>query len=195
MENNIVNSDIVFKKLEENDLTELEIFCLKCKELGYHNNSSFQTIKLSLMKMPYGQYFIGYDNHKKLIFNLSGVHVINEINLNSYRTLFRGASLPEYTLGKLGLASSYQFTKILNLQIDFILNYNNSAEFYITTNKEKSETNAKSHRLDSIYGPKAEKLGLITKINDEFDYMNTKQTLWKVNVEKYKEWINQRIVD
>ncbi len=47
---------IVFRKLQDEDLDDLKIFCEACRTLGYYNNDSFKSIKLDQMKMPYGQY-------------------------------------------------------------------------------------------------------------------------------------------
>jgi hypothetical protein len=172
------------RALTEKDYSELQIFCDKCSDLGYENNSSFEKIKLDKMHWPYGQYFIATDGEN--IFSFAGVHLISELNLNAYRCLFRGAGLSGYSTGKTGLRASYQFIEILNLQIDFVLNHNPNAEFYITTNH--SQEKGKSEKMNDIWCPRAEKQGIIELVNDNFVYNYTLQSLWKINVSRYKQW-------
>jgi len=182
-----MHSKIIFKPLED-ELNLLSDFCNRCKELGYYNNQSFEAIKLSEMKMPHGQYFIGLDLDKNIIINLCGVHHIPDINNNAYRVFYRGVGLPGYHTGRGGIKGSLQLMISLNMQVDFILEKNPTAEFYFTTNAEKSSTNAKSHSMDTVMAPKMQKIGLCTKIQDNFYYMYTTQTLWRLNVDTYKQW-------
>lgn len=179
---------IIFRKLQDSDLNDLKYFCIQCKNLGYYNNDSFESIKLDQMKMPYGQYFIGYDTEKNCIFNLCGVHKIVEINENAYRVFFRGATLPGYTTGKSGYKSSFQLMEILNMQIDFILEKNPAAEFYFTTNIEKSIVNGKSQKMNNLMAPRVARNGIFDVVNENFDYMHVKQKLWRINVPAYKDW-------
>ena len=180
---------LTFRKLEESDYPALQEFCNKCKSLDYHNNDSFKSIKLDQMNMPYGQYFIGYDNDKNIIFNLCGGHQMQELNNNAYRVFFRRASLPGYTTGKLGIKSSFQLVEVLNMQIDFILEINPNAEFYFTTNLKSSATNGKSQRMNDLMTPRVARTGIFDLISEDFEYMYTSQRLWRVNVLKYKAWL------
>jgi hypothetical protein len=175
---------LIFRTLENSDLPELKIFCDTCKKLGYYNNGSFESIKLDQMKMPYGKFFIGLDNNK--IFTIAGVHRFEELGLNSYRALFRGAVLPGYVTGRGMLKDSWQFIETLNQQIDFILLTNPNAEFYLTSNK--MQDSGKSSKIDQFFNPRAERAGLMTLVDDNFYYMHTAQRLWKINVENYKRW-------
>jgi hypothetical protein len=179
---------IVFRKLQDEDLDDLKIFCEACSTLGYYNNDSFKSIKLDKMKMPYGQYFIGYDLEKKIIFNLCGVHQMTELSQDAYRVFFRGATLPGYGTGKTGYKSSFQLMEILNLQIDFILENNPAAEFYFTTNRDHLPSNGKSQRMDAVMAPRVARNGIFDIVEEDFVYMNTRQKLWRVNVSKYKDW-------
>lgn len=179
---------LTFRKLEETDLDALQQFCNTCSDLKYYNNSSFNSLKLDQMKMPYGQYFIGYDEDKNIIFNICGVHQMFEINDHAYRVFFRGASLPGYTTGKLGIKSSFQLVEILNMQIDFILKHEPNAEFYFTTNLKRSETNGKSQRMDELMTPRVARTGIFNIISEDFEYMYTRQRLWRVNIPAYKKW-------
>lgn len=172
---------ITFKQLETSDYNQLQVFLDTCNRLGYENNKSVESIKLDKMSMPYGQFFIGLDNDK--IFTFAGVHVMEP---HKYRCLFRGAGLPGYSTGLSGLRASYQFIYILNNQIDFILEYDPLAEFYVTTNI--AQDNGKSGRMNALWLPKATKQGIFELVDDNFHYNHTFQRLWRLNVDRYKEY-------
>jgi hypothetical protein len=177
---------IIFKKLEDPDLDKLKVFCAACEKLGYVNNSNFQNIKLNQMHMPYGQFFVGIDTEKDIIFTIGGVHQMFEINQHAWRCVFRGATLPGYTTGVTGTRACYPLIYILNLQIDFILSHDANAKFYITTNH--SQEKGKSARMNNVYFPKMEKQGVISLEDNGFIYNHTLQRLWKINVDAYKKW-------
>lgn len=178
--------NLEFRLLQESDYPALEIFCNKCKDLGLVNNSSFQAIKLDKMKMPYGQYFIGYDYRTQEIWNLAGVHQLPEISPNAWRCLFRGAQLPGYAmqsmLSKNMLKTSYQMTFVLHWQIEFIKMRYPNAEFYTSTNNLKNENvPVKSQVLDQRVNPLLQKQGIFEKIYDDFLLYNTSQSIWRVH--------------
>ena len=175
-----------FRKLEESDIPALQEFCNRCRELGYTNNQSFETIKLDKMKLPYGQFFIGIDNNK--IFTIAGVHQLPEVNRHAWRCLFRGAQLPGYTpawsmdIFKSGI----HFSQLLYRQIRLIQELDSNAEFYISTNV-KSDTGAKSSRLNDIMMPRIAKMGIWDLHLADFMLYNVPQNLWKINVTVYME--------
>lgn len=179
---------LIFRTLKDSDLGSLLQFCEACKKLEYHNNKSLSAIKLDQMQMPHGQYFIGYDTEKDIIFSLCGIHRMNEFKENSYRAFYRGATLPGYTTGKSGSKSSYQLMIILNMQIDFILAQNKNAEFYFTTNIQTLKSNGKSQRMNSVMAPRVSRNGIFDLVDESFIYMHTLQKLWHVNVNAYKNW-------
>lgn len=192
-----------FRKLEDSDLPCLEKFCNTCKDLGYENNSNFKAIKLDQMKMPYGQYFIGYDHEKKIIWNLAGVHQLPEINHNGWRCLFRGLQLPGYsminTLSKNLFKSCYQISYILPMQMQFIKNKYSDAKFYMTSNNKKNEKySGKSQRLDSIIMPSMERYGSFKRIYDDIELFYTRQSVWEINEDIYylrrKEFIGDDLI-
>ena len=172
---------ITFKKLEDSDHASLQDFLDSCRQLGYENNTSFESIKLDTMIMPHGQFFIGLDNNT--IFTFAGIHVMEP---HKYRCLFRGAGLPRYSTGLTGLRASYQFIYLLDMQIDFILEHDPLAEFYITTNH--NQENGKSSRMNDVWCPRAAKQGIMSLEDENFLYNYTLQRLWKINVSLYKQW-------
>jgi hypothetical protein len=177
---------LLFRKLEDNDLELLRIFCQSCKDLGYANNASVEAMKIPQMIIPYGCFFIGIDEKNNIIFNVAGIHKMPEINDNAYRALFRGAVLPGYVTNKGLLKGSWQFMVTLNQQIDFIRLIHPNAEFYLTSNKKQDH--GKSSKIDRFFNPRAERAGIINLVDNDFYYMHTEQRLWKINVDEYKKW-------
>ena len=186
--------DFSFRLLEPTDLGILQDFCNACKKLGYKNNESFASIKLDKMTMPFGRFFIGYDNRHKKIFTLAGIHKLDEVNDRAWRCLFRGATLPGYTMSN-GLSKNffqtmYQFKFILPLQIEYIKNRFINPEFYITTVNAKNNTDdaGKSKRMSVVAAKTMAKKNIIEKVKDDIILYYTNQTLWKINLTNfYKE--------
>lgn len=179
---------LTFRKLADSDIDQLAIFCDKCKQLGYANNASFEAMKLAEMSMPYGQFFIGVDEESGAIFNVAGIHKFPEINDHAYRALFRGAVLPGYITGRGLLKSSWQFTVTLKQQINFIQSLDPDAEFYLTSNKTQNK--GKSSKIDQFFNPRAERIGIMNLVDDNFHYMHTEQRLWMINVKNYRDWLS-----
>jgi hypothetical protein len=183
-------SYLEFRLLQESDYPALQIFCDYFKSKDIVNNSSFQSIKLDKIKMPYGQYFIGYDYNKNLIWNLAGVHRLSEIGDHAWRCLFRGAQLPGYNmydgLTKDFFKSGYQISYVLDMQMKFILNYDPQAEFYTSTNNPDNPIHfSRSQYLDQIAMPMLEQRGAFTRIHKDFELYNTRQSIWRVNKNNY----------
>ena len=42
----------LYRELFDSDIDRLKVFCDTCSELNYHNNVSFESIKLDKMTMP-----------------------------------------------------------------------------------------------------------------------------------------------
>lgn len=179
-----MEDNLIFKKLSNQDYDLLKTFCEHCEKLGYENNKSFKEMKIELMNWPYGQYF--FAAHNNTIFSVAGVHILPEVNSNAYRCLFRGAGLPGFHTGRSGLRSSYQFIYLLNMQIDFVQSTNPNAEFYLTTNLDGDK--GKSKKMNDIFCPKLAKYGIVELVDDNFYLNYTTQSLWKINVSKYKEF-------
>lgn len=181
-----------FRLLTESDYPDLQIFCDYFKSKGIVNNDSFKSIKLDKIQMPYGQYFIGYDHNKKLIWNLAGVHKLPEIGEHAYRCLFRGAQLPGYGMYS-GLTrdffkSGFQLSYVLDMQMRFILEHDPLAEFYTSTNNPKNPVHfSRSQYLDQVAMPAVEKRGAVTRIHADFELYNTRQSIWHVNRDSYYE--------
>lgn len=180
---------LTFRTLEETDHNALQKFCDECSLLGYENNSSFKNIKLEQMNMPFGKFFIGLDEDK--IFNLAGVHHLPEVAPNAWRCLFRGAQLPGYSisnhLSKNIFLLGYQLSYILPLQMQFISKQFPDAEFYMSSNSpsNKIDTAGKSIRMDQLMRNTLLRSGVITEYASDFELYYTKQSIWKIDQERY----------
>lgn len=179
------------KLLEEADYPKLLDFCKSCETFGWINNSSFENLKIEKMKMPYGQFFIGYDHQADKIWNIAGIHHLPEISPNAYRCLFRGAQLPGYSVTgsftKNIFLTGYQLLYFLDLQMRFIKECNPYAEFYMTTNNQDNEkdTAGKSKRMDLVMSKTLYLTGVLDRVLENFLLFNVKQTIWRVNEAEY----------
>lgn len=185
-------TNLEIRLLQDNDLEKLQIFCDKCKSLGWYNNESFSAIKLDKMSMPYGQFFIGYDHDNNSIWNLAGVHQFSELGNNAWRCLFRGAQLPGYSLSNAFTKDVYKngfhLSYFLPLQIKFIQSLFPDSEFYMTSNdKTNKDFFASSQKLDSVIMPYLSKRGIFTRTHQHFMLYGTSQSVWKVNIDSYFE--------
>lgn len=169
--------------LTDQDISNLETFCLTCKSLGLENNKDSAAIKLDKMTMPYGQYFIGYDTDNDCIWNLAGVHILPEVGNNTWRVLFRGAQLPGYALGtgKDFLRISCHWRYFLPLQIEYIQAGYPDAKFVVTTNVLNSNA-GKSDRLDKTVMPLLLDRGIVSLHQENIELFNTKQNVWLIDV-------------
>ena len=179
---------IIFKKLESSDLDKLKIFCADCEKLGYFNNSNFTNIKLDQMRMPHGQFFVGIDTEKDIIFSLAGVHQLSEINQHAWRCLFRGAQLPRYTpIWSMDIFKSVlHLNQFLYMQIKFVQEIDPNAEFYLSTNIN-ANSGSKSSRMNEKIMPRIVKQGICELFLENFMLYNVPQNLWKINVPKYMQ--------
>ena len=182
--------DLEIRLLEVDDYLKLEEFCNTCKALGWHNNESFAAIKLSSMSMPYGQFFIGYDKSKDIIWNLAGVHQFPEVGNNAWRCLFRGAQLPGYSLTnsftKDVYKNGFHLSYFLPIQMNFISSKYPGSEFYMSSNNLSNKKHfAKSQKLDSVIMPMLAKRGIFTRTHENFMLYGTSQSIWKVNPDAY----------
>lgn len=184
--------ELELRLLQESDHAKLLDFCNSCKELGWYNNESFQAIKLDKMSMPYGQFFIGYDHSKDIIWNLAGVHKFPEVGEDAWRCLFRGAQLPGYSLSgfltKDVYKNGYHLSYLLPMQIEFIRALHPTSKFYMSSNNLTNKTQfAKSQKLDSVIMPYLAKRGIFTRTHKDFILYGASQSVWQVNIDKYYE--------
>lgn len=184
--------NLEIRLLTDDDRLELDKFLAICKNLGLENNKDAQSIKLTQMKMPYGQYFIGWDHNTNSVWNIAGVHRLSEISNDTWRVLFRGAQLPGYALGvgKDFLRISYHWRYFLPLQIKFVKEKYPNANFVISTNIKNSAA-GKSDQLNNKIMPLLNNRGIVSLLKDNIDLFHTKQNIWMINDQKLIQVLTQ----
>jgi hypothetical protein len=173
--------NLIARELLESDTPRLIEFCKECEKLGWENNKDLQSIKLDKMKMPYGKFFVAVDGDK--IVSIAGIHKFPEVNDNSYRCLFRGAQLPGYSPAfSMNLFNSgLHYAYFLYMQIMLI--DDPDAEFYITTNIDKSK-GGESSRMNNVIMPRQARLGVWELVDTKVIY-GVEQNVWRINVPEY----------
>lgn len=174
--------NLEIRLLTEADYPALDEFCSTCANLGLENNKDRQAIKLDRMSMPYGQYFIGWDNNTNRIWNIAGVHYLPEVENGVWRVLFRGAQLPGYALGsgKDFLRISHHWRYFLPLQIQFIQQVFPDAKFVVSTNIENSSA-GRSDQLDKKVMPLLLDRGIVSLLRGNVELFNTRQNVWLIH--------------
>lgn len=165
--------------LQDKHLDMLQVFCNKCKELGYQNNQSFQAMKLLWCKSQ-GEYFCAVKDNE--IVAVAGCHPLPEVSPNAWRIMFRGCELPmQDTFTGLGKGDWNSITQ--REMIPKFIEYCPTDELYITTNTYHEHSNGKAARNHKLMGLLARQ-GILDKHGEMMLYY-TKQTVWKLNIEEY----------
>ena len=175
-----MNQNLLYiQEIDQVDSHLLDKFFLECKRLGYNNNISLDTIRLSFVKEKLGNIWCILKNNN--IVGMAGCHLLTS---KSFRILFRGCELPGQDI-KQGLSrahfNSMCFRELIPIQLNWIENCGyDKNDVYLSVN-----LNNKNHRAMEIL----ETQGFLTK---EHDYksnlilFDTPQTLWKFNTLKYE---------
>lgn len=160
-------------------LPKLEVFCNTCKQLGYVNNSSFQSMKLDWCR-EVGEYWCAVDNNK--IVAVAGCHPLPEVSNNAWRILFRGCELPFIDNFK-GLGKAQWNSLTFREFVPIFVNRLATKDLYITTNIDHDHSNGKAtrnHRTMTLMS----KQKILDNCGEIMLYY-TKQNLWKLNKLEY----------
>lgn len=165
--------------IQDKHLDMLQVFCDKCKELGYENNSSLHAMKLLWCKTQ-GEYWCAVND--KEIIAVAGCHPLPEVGPNAWRIMFRGCELPgNDTFKGLGKGDWNSITQ--REFIPLMIKHIHSNELYITTNTTHEHSNGKASRNHRLMGLLA-KQGILDNCGDLVLYY-TEQTLWRLNIAEY----------
>lgn len=167
--------------------TDLEKFCLECKELGYHNNNSINSMRLYWCLDQGGQFYLTYLNNK--LIGLSGCHPLTDVDKSTYRILFRGIELPEYrnvfkVMSKTHM-SSIPFYYHVPLEIIWAQK-NNAKHIVVTTNWNNPDgitSMNKSHRVFQGLN----KQGIVNCLVEKVSLFGVEQSVWDLNLDRYFE--------
>lgn len=164
---------------------DLEEFCLKCRNLNYHNNNSFDSMRLHWCLNRGGQFYLTYlDN---TLIGLSGCHPLTDVGKDVYRVLFRGIELPEYRnvfkiMSKTHM-SAIPFYYHVPLEIKWA-QQNNAKHIVVTTNWSNPDgitSMNKSHRVFQGLN----KQGIVDCMEEKISLFGVDQSVWEINLEKY----------
>ena len=170
-------------KLNIKDEILVEEFCKECDLLNFKNNSSLEKMKWHF-GLENGGWFAAMFENK--IYSLAGYH---KFDINSYRVLFRGAQLPGHNptiVSKNIFSVMVHWTYLLHEQIKEIMLKDQNAKIYISTNVEENVDAPTSHRLSKSMAPLLAKRGLLNLEKKDIILYNTRQHLWRLNVEQYQ---------
>jgi len=162
-----------------NDVDELVLFCKKCKDLGYKNNSTLKEMRWEKTK-DWGEYWGAWQNNTLIA--VAGAHPLPEVDSNAIRVLFRGCQLYSPHLGiSPSHMNSVPFRDILPYQIEKYRDY----DLYITTNitRDNSGKMQRSHRAMKLLSKKK----IVDLHIKEATIYNTNQSVWKLNKDNYFE--------
>lgn len=168
-------------------LEDLKEFCNRCKNLNYKNNESLESMRLEWCLKNNGQFFLTYSENQ--LISISGCHPLPQIGNDTFRILFRGATLQEYQ-NPLGILNKYHMTAItfyshVPFQIDWGVSKGYS-KFCITTNwsnPDGIESMYHSHRVFKYL----EKQKLVECVFEKINLYSTEQAVWKLNIDRYFE--------
>lgn len=167
------------KPIMPNLYDKLEIFCNKCEQLQYNNNSSFKRMKLEWCKSV-GEFWCAIKNDE--IIAVAGCHPFPEISTNAWRILFRGCELPKKDNFK-GLGKGNWNSITQREFVPIMIEWCPSDQLFITTNIYNEHSNGKAQRNHKIM-----KLLARQKILTHYSNImlnNCFQSVWQLNINEY----------
>lgn len=163
----------------------IEQFCCECDRLGFKNNNSLLSLKLTsdvdLISPPV--YWAIVDDNNSII-SLSGCH---EFDHGILRCLFRSATIKRQNLVK-SLSKTHMtslpFSILLPLQIHWGLQQG-FKEFVITTSNTDEDQSGKMMRTHRVMQLLCRQK-IVDFIKNDIIF-HSSQTLWKINLSKYQQ--------
>lgn len=166
--------------IDETLYDKLQIFCNECNKLGYKNNASFEAMKLEWCK-NWGEFFCIVIDNK--IVSVSGCHPLPEVDNTAWRIFFRSCVLPK----SLPFKGLHKGTNIkTRLYINKFIEYCPTNELYITTNVQNNEYKHILRYHRSLELESKQKNAHIKQVG-QMKLYETDQTIWKLNIERFKE--------
>ena len=169
------------RQIDNTYLHNVLSFSSDCYRMGFMNNKSLIAMKWDWC-LENGAWFGTMENDS--IISMSGCHQFKD----GYRALFRGAQIKTKPINCLNRyqMQSYCVADQLPLQIK----YAEGAPIYITTNVS-NDASGRMNRIHKSFVQIA-KGGMVDYIGDE-EIFYTKQSVWKLNEEKYFEIRNRYV--
>ena len=163
------------------DISALQIYCDKCRDFGWINNSSLERLNIDMMTENQGAYFGIYENNE--IVSIAGIYKFHELYPDDWRMFYRSATLPNKARNK-GL---HRGTGLRGrLYINAFLEYTHNGSLYFTTNIKVSNGNQNAiTRADQHMKRESSLKDSYVDYVDTLMLYETKQAIWKLNNEKY----------
>ena len=163
-------------------VSDIEILCTKCAELGYENNRDLQAMKYEWCLDNGGAWWAVYE--EDYIVSVAGAHPFQ----GGYRFLFRGAQIK----GNPGLSKTHRtsipWATIMPEQISWASGVSTSeTPAWITTNVSH-DASGKMNRIHRVL-KLLEKQGIV-EYSDTCLVYGVEQTIWRLNIGAYYETLD-----
>lgn len=169
----------IVKIYSKKHIKDLKRFCKKCKKIGWYNNSSLTKLKYDETVRNGGGFFAIYENES--ITSIAGYQKFSYMQENGWRIFYRSATLPESNTNKtLHNGTGPRGRAYIDKFIATLPNQN----LYVTTNIENNESKNITRYNRSLYLESKRANSYIEFVTEAILY-NTKQNIWKLNIEKY----------
>ena len=169
---------------------DLSEFYRLADKWGFVNNTSKKSMIDCFNNEREKNFWVLYKNDIPMGF--VGAHSFDDVmGPNSYRIMTRCCVIPEFN-DRVGLSTVNSFVVQHQHYSDQFfyepcINWCKTDNVYATSNPSKEATQRLVH---SVYFPKLEKMGLVTKVKD-VEYRGILQTVWKIHSQKLLEDINR----
>ncbi len=169
VEANSILSDLKVNQVDATDLSGLEPFCRRARDLGYHNNSSLSALKVN--QIAEGRLAYWTLHQADQVVGISGCQALPELSSDCYRILFRACMLPEIKfsqgLSRSAISSSPLWQLIVPLQIQWAQRFGGK-RLVVSVNRSDD---------DAELPMKMSKVGRVMKSMKRMGYVR----LWKEN--------------
>lgn len=168
---------LMVEVLDDPFTADMSAFFTECLNRGFINNISAESIKFRwATEERHGRFWCL--RHQGAIVAMAGCHWIPEIHPTAFRIQFRGCEIPGTDIKKTlsrGQFNSSTFRELIPYQLSWIQELG-KYEIFLSVNLDN-----RNHRSMEIL----EKQGFLS-FYDRGDLFNTTQTIWKFNVDHYK---------
>lgn len=153
---------------------ELNDFILKCAELDYKNNNSYEAMRFDWC-LDNGAWFATFKDNE--IISISGAHEFRD----GYRAMFRGVDLEvRFT----GLDKYHMSCWCWYDHLPLVIELADGKPIYTSTNTHTDHSGAMS-KMDRVMKLMS-KAGLVEHV-EHTEVYGVLQNVWKVNVDRYLE--------
>tara|TARA_Y100001980_G_C14538900_1_gene316211 strand:- start:1327 stop:1860 length:534 start_codon:yes stop_codon:yes gene_type:complete len=161
------------------DISDLQIYCEKCRDLGWINNSSLERLNIDMMTENQGAYFGIYENNE--IVSIAGIYKFHELYPDDWRMFYRTATLP----GKAKNKGLHRGTGLRGrLYINEFLKYTNNGNLYLTTNIKNGDWENITRYHRALEKESSQKDSYV-HYHDKVNLYEREQVIWKLDNEQY----------